>query len=161
MTEEIGNKIAARSALLDFYSDRAVSFSGVFLASLFGLLTMLSLVQGIKGSNSESTIFFVVLSLAPFSIFAIIGYVALRKFIYYADIADKIEGGTGLDETLRHYAKLDELFPQTGGKIESPKEWFSKILRFIASNKICFQLSYLILIVLLVAVVYVPRFLNP
>lgn len=40
--------IAARSALLDYYSDKAAAFGGFFLASIFGLISMLAIVQGIS-----------------------------------------------------------------------------------------------------------------
>ena len=43
--------IAARSALLDYYSDKAAAFGGFFLASLFGLITMLAIVQGMNFKN--------------------------------------------------------------------------------------------------------------
>lgn len=46
------NKITARSALLDYYSDKATSFGGFFLASIFGLISMLALIQGINYRNS-------------------------------------------------------------------------------------------------------------
>lgn len=43
--------IAARSALLDYYSDKAAAFGGFFLASIFGLISMLVIVQGINCNN--------------------------------------------------------------------------------------------------------------
>lgn len=162
MSDEMANRIAARSALLDFYSDRAVSFSGLFLASLFGLLTMLTLVQSIKPIDNSFTILFVSLSFVPFLTFALIGYVALRKFCYYADIANEIEGGSGEKESLRDYAKMDELFGKIATRVEAHKnEWAVKKMKSITSNKSYFILAYSALIILLVAVVYIPRFLWP
>ena len=148
MTDEPGNKIAARSALLDFYSDRAVSFGGFFLVSLFGLVTMLALVQGIESSRDLVTTSMVGLSLIPFLIFAIMGYAAMQRYIHYAGIASDIEGGKGGEKTLRSIADLPD-------PIKDNKEgWLAKIM-----SARSFKYGYSFLIALLIVVVYVPCFL--
>lgn len=156
---DTSKKIAARSALLDFYSNRAVSFGGFFLASLFGLLTMSTLVQGIKFGEAKITTLFVLLSLIPFLIFALIGYYSLRQFRYYANIANKIEGGAGGTETLRYYAELGELIEAEDTK--QKKEHLVRIMKWItdSTHPRHFKLAYSILILFLVVVTYIPRFL--
>jgi hypothetical protein len=154
-TDKIANKIAARSALLDFYSDRAVAFGGFFLASVFGILTMLAIVQGIKCSDSNLTIVFVSLSFVPYLIFALIGYISLRQFVSYARIANQIEGGTGEAESLRFYAQLSEEIK------DANKGFWVKNMKGMLSNARKFQFAYSFLIALLILVVYVPRFLSP
>jgi len=133
VTDEIGNKIAARSALLDFYSDRAASFGGFFLASLFGLLAMLTVTQSIKCPADYLTRTFVGLSLVPFLAFALIGYYTLRQFSYYADIANTIEGGTEDPESLRAYAKLGAKNTKKDCSNTS-NSWRRKILALLISH---------------------------
>lgn len=91
------NMLTARSALLDFYSDRAVAFASFFLASIFGLVSTLAIFQGIEGS-----VFLVLGSLILYWTFAYAGYFTFRRFSFYAGIADRLRG------SLEESAKLDE-----------------------------------------------------
>jgi hypothetical protein len=68
------NKIAARSALLDYYSDKATSFGGFFLASIFGLITMLALIQGIDYRNSSFECFWIGIILNTILAFVYLAY---------------------------------------------------------------------------------------
>jgi hypothetical protein len=102
------DEIAAESALLDFYSDRAVAFGGFFIAAIFGILTVPALAQGINSTNKIWEGILVILSLAVYIAFSYGGYIVLRGFFSYAKIADKIEGGQGDKRSLRAIAKIDK-----------------------------------------------------
>lgn len=108
--DETANMLTARSALLDFYSDRAVAFASFFLASIFGLVTVLAIVQGI-----EDSVFLISISLFLFWAFAYAGYYTFQRFRFYADIASKLQAGKG---GLKKTARLDKLkfAIETGGK---------------------------------------------
>lgn len=78
----ITNILTARSAILDFYSDRATSFASFFVASIFGLVTMLAIVQGINREgaydNPSYYGFLIVVSIIVYMAFALKN--RLKKF---------------------------------------------------------------------------------
>jgi hypothetical protein len=90
------------SALLDFYSDRAVAHASFFVASIFGLVTLLSIVQQL---NMHLTWFSIPLSWYStplFFAFSYVGYYTLGRFRFFADISDKLsEHGLKSEETLQ------------------------------------------------------------
>ena len=78
------------SALLDFYSDRAVAHASFFVASIFGLVTLLSIIQQL---NMHLTWFSIPLSwcsIPLFFAFSYVGYYTLGRFSFYADISQKL-----------------------------------------------------------------------
>jgi len=116
---ETSDKIAARGALLDFYSDRCVAFGGFFIAAIFGLLTVLSLVQGIDCRTQLIEIFFIGLSVPVYGLFGYIGLYILKGFSHYASIADILEGGRRITGDLRdsRYVWLPVEFDQNGNDL--------------------------------------------
>ena len=158
--------IAARSALLDFYSDRAVAFGGFFIASIFGLLTVLTLSQGIGCPIREWEAVLVVLSIVVYVVFVYIGYYVLRGFSYYVQIADKLEGGAGGTGNLRSYAHLEKVIFDE----KNPEDNLSKFLKDedtkrkrifgkkVVSNIKWFGIAYVLLLSALAIVAYVPLF---
>jgi len=102
----LANILTARAGLLDFYSDRAVSFASLFLASIVGLVTVLTLVQVIGQSILEPSLAIIIAlcaSILVYSIFAYVSYYTFTSFTNYADIADK------LATDLENYAEGKEL----------------------------------------------------
>ena len=82
-------------ALLDFYSDKAVAHASFFVASIFGLVTLWSIVQQL---NMHLTWF----SIPLFFAFSYVGYYTLGRFTFYADISQKLgEHGLKYEETLQ------------------------------------------------------------
>jgi hypothetical protein len=150
--EDLGIRLAARSALLDFYGDRAVTFASLFLASIFGIVTTLAVVQNIPrvATCSHLQITLVLLSNAVFVPFAYAGYHSFRKFAMYADFAQKIE------EWMEKLALPDEIKVGEAGPNLSKKDVLEKSnkLKLLGSNY--FSVFYLLLIILLWAIVYVP-----
>jgi hypothetical protein len=164
---KLSDPIAARSALLDFYSDRAVAFGGFFIASIFGLLTVLTLSQGIKCADITWENVLVVLSMVVYVVFAYIGYYVLRGFTYYAKIADKLEGGGGGTGNLRSDAHLekiifDEQNPENSNLLKYLEDEDAKRKRMlgkiVSSNSILFGIAYVLLLFALAIVAYGPRF---
>ena len=90
--DDIANILTARSALLDFFSDRAGSFASFFVASIFGLATLLTIVQGIKRNNPLEYGALIVVSFVVYVAFASAGYHTFKRFVHYADIADRLVG---------------------------------------------------------------------
>ena len=161
--------IAARSALLDFYSDRCVAFGGFFIASIFGLLTVLSLAQGINCGDASLQFQLIVLSWVAYGFFGYIGFYVLRNFSYYANFANILEGGTGDPEALRSYAKLNDITYWKQEK-DKPKEkiGFSDYMteisakrnnslhRRLLKNKKFLFFSFVTLYFILAVITYIP-----
>jgi len=108
----IANMLTARSALLDFYSDRAVAFASFFVASIFGLVTTLALIQRIeieKGNLGNLSACWldlaaIVGSLVAYVFFAYAVQYTFKRFAMYSSIADHL-AVKGLHE----YAKGEEV----------------------------------------------------
>ena len=84
----LSNQLTAQAALLDFYSDRAVAQASFLIASIFGLITLLAMVQQMI---NEASLLLLSLSLVPFLTFSYLGFYSLQRFGYYAVIADKLQ----------------------------------------------------------------------
>lgn len=82
--------ISRAGALLDFFSDRAVAHASFLVASVFGLLTMSTIIQ-------ELGILWVWASVFLFFAFSYIGYFTLVRFGCFADISEKLASGRGLN----------------------------------------------------------------
>jgi len=79
--------VSALSALLDFYSDRATAFASLFVASIFGLVTLSAIIQNYIDGN----FYWYIISLFPFIGFAVSGYFTWYRFCFWADMAHKME----------------------------------------------------------------------
>jgi hypothetical protein len=111
------NKIAARSALLDFYGDYSVSFSSQFVASIFGLAAASALINTAlfnllttQTFSSVSLVLFVIISLFIFLGFLFAAYHTYTRFRFYAALASSI---AGFPTCLRGEAKLHEIFAES------------------------------------------------
>ena len=163
------NEIAARGALLDFYSDRCVAFGGFFIAVFFGLLTVLTLAQSINCTNPYVWFAAIVLSLVVYGIFGYLGFNILKGFGHYAKIADAIEGGQTIVGDMRYYAKLERMeIESSDGKKRSPNvaqlihnetsDRKQSIFKKIMNDPKKLGRYYLLLLILLALVAYVPLF---
>lgn len=85
----MSEELSARSALLQFYSQRAVSFASLFVASIFGLITWSAIVRAIDVKGA-SYLVFIGLSLIVYIFFAYASRHTFKRFTYYADIASKL-----------------------------------------------------------------------
>lgn len=92
------------AALLDFYSDRATAHASLFVASIFGILTLLALVQNF---NSNTLIF---ISIIAYFIFSYLGYHTLVRFGFYADIAQRLAVGLPQNPTMEKIGISKEEF---------------------------------------------------
>jgi hypothetical protein len=85
------------SALVEFYSTRAVAHASFLVASIFGLITFLAIVQQL-GAN----VVIYWLSVFLFLAFSYIGFFTLTRFGFYAGIADKLASkGLKAEQTLK------------------------------------------------------------
>ena len=83
------------SALLDFYSDRAVAHASFLVASVFGLVTLSAMIQELSNHT------LVLISLPLFLGFSYTGYFTLLRFQYYACIAHAlVDHGLKEDATM-------------------------------------------------------------
>ncbi|HLE75770.1 MAG TPA: hypothetical protein VI864_06985 [Candidatus Bathyarchaeia archaeon] len=96
------------SALLDFYSDRASGFASLFVASIFGLVTLSAIIQNYAGGN----FWWYIIGGFPYIFFVVSGYFTWIRFSYWATMADNIEG--------------DGLFTPYKSQIEKIKSCFKK-----------------------------------
>lgn len=78
--------IAKTTAILDFYSSRAVAHASFFLASIFGLVAFSAIVHELSANNSS--LFWV--STAVFFGFSYMGYYTITRFGFYAGLASAI-----------------------------------------------------------------------
>ncbi len=82
------------NGILSYYNGRATSFSSLFLASIFGLLTLAAILQSVF-SQPNFTLMnnWVVLLLSSFLyfFFIIVGYYTLNTYFHYTGIADRIK----------------------------------------------------------------------
>lgn len=92
------------SALLDFFSDKAVAHASFFVASIFGVVTLLALIQGFQRGHIITLLIWTghisSISTIPFFAVSYAGYYALNRFGYFADLSDKLTLALRLDETL-------------------------------------------------------------
>jgi hypothetical protein len=124
--DEMSNsdELSAKAALLDFYGNRAVSFASLFIASIFGLVTMVALFQAIGASGFSSgepirwSLNFMALLVSglAYVAFSYAAYYTFSMFSNYASVADVL-----VRESLHQAAKSENLtFPlrATGKDLE-------------------------------------------
>jgi hypothetical protein len=87
------NNVGVFAALLDFHSDRATSFASLFVASIFGLVTLSAIIKNIGIASWQYGF-----TIIPYLGFLIAGIFTWKRFSYYADIAHQIES-----VCIRHY----------------------------------------------------------
>jgi hypothetical protein len=109
----VGLKTARLAAFLDFYSDRATAHASLFVASLFGIFTLLAIVQNLSGFGVWASIIIY---------FALIyaGYFTLVRFGFYADISQRITEGLEQRSTFKNV--------KWENKVEKEKENLFKYL---------------------------------
>lgn len=87
--------------LLGHYSSRAVAHASFFIASIFGIVTLSAVIQ----QMSEKPWFwflFLVLSMLLFFGFSYVGYYTMKRFGYYADLAEVLSNqGLRREEVMR------------------------------------------------------------
>ena len=163
--DQTSDRIAARGALLEFYSGRCVAFGGFFIAAIFGILTVLTLVQGIFVGTAYVEVPLIVLSLIVYGIFGYVGLFVLKGFSHYVNIADMLEGGRTIPGDLRDYAALNEMkFKDKDGKETNVTEEMNRkygerknsVGKVILSDSKKLKGAYIILLVLLGIIAYVP-----
>lgn len=100
---------ASIGALLDFYSDRAVAHASFFVASIFGLITLLAVIAQLNNNLKWFSIPLSWWSIPLFLVFSYVGYYTLARFGFHADIAQKFSELVPFNEaTLESYIKKQE-----------------------------------------------------
>jgi hypothetical protein len=116
------------SALLDFYSDRCTSHASFFVATIFGMFTILSLNSH---SNDSS------LLAATYWLLVVAGIYFLSKFKFYSDYSEIVKRTLIYPPMTRRIGGL---------KLSSTRDVFSYIICHVgilwASNKIVYNLFY-------------------
>jgi len=118
------------SAFLDFYSDRATAHASFLVASVFGLFSVLYLIEG------EKLITRAILS-AVYWILWFGGYFSLFNFNFYAMKAHEIQRMIAqkqlLDHSINTY-ELEEYFEQQRKKVGLYSSIRSRLLKFKSSK---------------------------
>jgi hypothetical protein len=159
------DKIAARGALLDFYSDRCVAFGGFFIAAIFGLLSVLALVQGINCNDNLLNFTIIGISVIVYGMLGYVGLFVLKGFGHYAAIADKLECSKENSGSLRDFASLQEIeFYNNDGTPNNLHNLLhttytkrqGSVAKYFLNSPIKLTLSYILLLLLLGIIAYVP-----
>jgi hypothetical protein len=91
----MGSKyVAELSALLDFYSDRSTSHASFFVVTLFGIFTILSILDNVKNIFLLALIYWLLV---------VAGFFLLARFTCYNDYSQ------GIRHILIHYPKMKKL----------------------------------------------------
>lgn len=111
--EERNSKVEALVGLLDFYSDRAEAQASFLVACIFGIFTLLAIVQSINSIQDKMIQHaLIILSIFPYVMLSSIGFHCLRRFSVYAATAEKY------NIVLKRYAKPKEIMIKVKGKIK-------------------------------------------
>jgi hypothetical protein len=84
-----GDKIELMSGLLDYYASRATSFASLFIAAVFGVVALSTIIKGIGVSNYS--LFCYAFSFIPYFAFIGLTWITWQRFQYWKNIADRIE----------------------------------------------------------------------
>ncbi len=158
------------SALLDFHNNRSTSFVSLFVASIFGIVTLSAIAQSIFGSNiayfaSVMNFLPVVLSAILYVAFAFAGAYTLDKFFFYADMASNIkyclEGPyyEELNKPLVHIVKGDK--SARIGLADFLKKRESQEQHSWKRNFLNLKYSFIILYVLVILILFSVVYWNP
>ena len=115
------------SALLDYYSDRAVAHASFFIASIFGILTFSAIVASYTDSSTLPTLInsnplLLVVGTILFLAFAYMGYNSLITFNHYASLSNDIAAYPIKEKQL--WDGYGWAVPKTKGR-ESQSKWMS------------------------------------
>jgi hypothetical protein len=177
------DELSARSALLQFYGQRAVSFASLFIASIFGLITWLAIARGIEVKGACYLIF-MVLSSIVYIVFAYASRHTFRRFVYYANIASKL--ATESKGSVKDYANFEGMDFEIGEKVynglteelkkevkkedgkfrlnfqayfdDENKKQYQSFVRDLSERR--FGIIHSVLMILLWIVVYVPLLIS-
>lgn len=78
-SDNLQDIIAARSALLEYYSGKASAFGGFFLASIFGLISLLAAIQNLECETASTNSILVGIILTGFSLYAFLAFFVMPK----------------------------------------------------------------------------------
>ncbi len=78
-SNNLSDIIAARSALLEYYSGKASAFGGFFLASIFGLISLLAIIQGLECEPVSTDSILVGTILTGFSLYVFLAFFVMPK----------------------------------------------------------------------------------
>lgn len=132
------------SALLDFYADRASGFASLFVASIFGLVTLSAIIQNYSGN----ILYWYVVAGVPYFAFVLSGYYIWDRFRYYAGIAHNIEQ-YGLRN--RYRSEIEKITCIEERYYEQKKRRIKKLLDLGSHS---FTVLYFVLILFLTIIVY-------
>lgn len=144
-------------ALLDFYSDRAVAHASFFVASIFGLVTLLTIIQQLNMHLTWVSIPLSWYSILLFFAFSYLGYYTLGRFGFYADMSQKLnEYGLKLEEVFSGIPYRQIMLREYMDKQEEVQNNYLILRKIIASKqgRYILPLMYWILIIYLGSIVY-------
>ena len=104
--------ISALTAVLDFFSDRATAHASFFLAFLFGLFSILSIVADQQGTSIRTE------WLIPYWILFAMGLYELIRFNYYATYAQRL-----MEATLELSGRAQIIYEKTFSKVGRRLTW--------------------------------------
>lgn len=93
------------AGLLDYYNSRATSFSSLFVASIFGLVTLAAIIQSLFSNYKlalTGDLGVIIISLGIYATFILAGYYTLRTYFHYAILSDKIKS-IAIDRPFKEY----------------------------------------------------------
>ena len=162
LREKMGSEdsVTVLSALLDFYADRAAAFASLFVASIFGLVTLSALIQNYSGNN----FLWYIIAGVPYIAFVLSGYFTWMRFRYWADLAHNLEF-YGLSEPYKSELKKIDCVHKEGNENKvtdfysyaedmHKKQNNSRVGKFFVIMRRYFSLFYLLLIIFLTIIVY-------
>jgi len=157
--EKEQNILTARSALLDFYADRATSFASLFVASIFGVVALLAVIQAVQYTRMLDCVILIPVSLVSYGAFAYAGHYTFHRFTFYGNIAHLLE-----QYGLRKNAELEKVeFEKKGVKLNLDnylEETARRENESFFRKQIVFRWLYWGLIAFLGALVYYPIFMR-
>jgi hypothetical protein len=82
------SRAEALAGVLDFYSDRAEAHANFLVACIFGLFTLLAIVQNVR---MHENIWFTLSSMVPYGVIVIVAFHCLERFAYFAVMAQTLK----------------------------------------------------------------------
>jgi len=161
--KEKSDNISIFFALLEFYGNRATSFVSLFVASIFGIVTLSAILQVIEYSINpiDYSIIPLLLSVGPFVGFSVAGYYTLEKYFYYGDLAEKIKSNCierphflSLNEVLVKNTEEGELIGFIDYMHKGNNKQKKHPIKVAIDKKYALLSVYVIMLILLAIVVY-------
>jgi hypothetical protein len=142
------------TSLLDFYNNRSTSFANLFVASIFGIVTLSAMVVSVINDDFWRAIF----SMAPFGFFVAAGAYTLIRYSFYASTAEEIKRQGFLYENLKtkNLIESERCFRNAGLAGYFERENHSKFTNFFKKfrTRLPFTLIYAFAIATLFLFVY-------